>query len=77
MPFPISPYDSVALGDIFISSLELLTFIVVLTFMAVIFLFLRYSKLAVAMKATQQNSMAARLMGIRTKRILMLTWGDL
>ncbi|MDX2496260.1 MAG: hypothetical protein QNK27_14965, partial [Desulfuromusa sp.] len=28
-----------------------------------------------AMKATQQNPVAARIMGIRTKRIMMLTWG--
>ena len=27
------------------------------------------------MKATQQNSVAARLQGIRTNRILMITWG--
>ena len=75
MPFPISPYDSVSLGDVFVSTLEVLTFVVALTLMAVIFLFLRYSKLGVAMKATQQNNMAARLMGIRTNRILMITWG--
>ncbi len=75
MSFPISPYDSVAIGEVFVSSLEVLTFIVALTVMAVLFLFLRYSKLGVAMKATQQNSMAARLMGIRTNRILMITWG--
>lgn len=75
MPFPISPYDSVSLGDIFVSTLEVLTFVVALTLMAVIFLFLRYSKLGVAMKAAQQNNMAARLMGIRTNRILMITWG--
>jgi len=75
MPFPISPYDSVNIGDVFISTLEILTFIVALTVMVVIFLFLRYSKLGVAMKATQQNAMAARIMGIRTKRILMITWG--
>jgi len=75
MAFPISPYDSVAIGEVFVSSLEVLTFVVALTVMAVLFLFLRYSKLGVAMKATQQNSMAARLMGIRTNRILMITWG--
>ncbi|MBW2029357.1 MAG: branched-chain amino acid ABC transporter permease [Deltaproteobacteria bacterium] len=75
MPFPLSPYDSIAMGDIFVSTLEMLTFVVALTLMAVIFLFLKYSKLGVAMKATQQNSVAARLMGIRTNRILMLTWG--
>ena len=75
MPFPIGAYDSVALGGIFISSLEVLTFFVALIIMVVLFLFLRYSKLGIAMKATQQNPTAARLMGIRTNRILMFTWG--
>jgi len=75
MPFPISPYDSVTLGVVFVSSLEVLTFIVTLTVMMILFLFLKYSKLGVAMKATQQNQVAARLQGIRTNRILMITWG--
>jgi len=75
MPFPIGPYDSVTFGGLFISSLEILTFIVAITLMIILFLFFRYSKLGIAMKATQQNSMAARLMGIKTKRILMITWG--
>jgi len=75
MPFPISPYDSVSFGEVFVSTLEVLTFVVALSVMAVLFLFLRYSKIGVAMKATQQNAMAARLMGIRTNRILMITWG--
>ena len=75
MPFPISPYDSVTIGKIFVSTLEVLTFVVALTVMVILFLFLRYSKLGVAMKATQQNPTAARLMGIRTNRILMITWG--
>jgi len=75
MPFPMSPYSSVTLGEVFVSGLEVLTFIVALTVMVILFLFFRYSKLGVAMKATQQNQVAARLMGIRTKRILMITWG--
>ena len=75
MPFPISPYDSVSLGGVFVSSLEVLTFVVTLTVMVILFLFLKYSKLGVAMKATQQNQVAARLQGIRTNRILMITWG--
>jgi len=75
MPFPISPYDSVRIGKFFVSSLEVLTFVVALALMVVLFLFLRYSKLGIAMKATQQNATAARLMGIRTNRILMITWG--
>jgi branched-chain amino acid transport system permease protein len=75
MPFPIGPYDSVTFGGIFVSSLEVLTFFVALIIMIILFLFLRYSKLGIAMKATQQNPTAARLMGIRTNRILMFTWG--
>ncbi len=74
LPFPISPYNSVMIGRMFVSSLEILTLIVALSVMVILFLFLRFSKLGVAMKATQQNFTAARLMGIRTKRVLMFTW---
>lgn len=74
LPFPISAYSSVTIGNMFVSSLEVLTLVVALTVMIVLFLFLRFSKLGVAMKATQQNHTAARLMGIRTRRILMFTW---
>jgi branched-chain amino acid transport system permease protein len=42
--------------------------------MFVLFLFFRYTKLGMAMRATQQNVMMARVMGIRTKRILSFTW---
>ena len=75
MPFPVSPYDSMAFGDIFVSHLEVLTLVVALVVMIILFLFFRFSKLGLAVKATQQNSMAAKLMGIRTNRILMMTWG--
>ena len=75
MPFPISPYDSIIIGDIFISTLEVVTLIAALIIMAILFLFYRFSKLGLAMKATQQNQTAARLMGIRTNRIMMSTWG--
>jgi len=75
MPFPISPYDSFAIGKIYISKLELLTLLVALVLMLTLFLFFRFSRLGIAMKATQQNLTAARIMGIRTNRILMITWG--
>ena len=75
MFFPISPYESIELGTVFIGTLEMLTFIVALIIMIILFLFFRYSKLGIAMKATQQNVVAARVMGIRTNRILMITWG--
>jgi branched-chain amino acid transport system permease protein len=34
----------------------------------------RYTKLGIAMRATQQNQLAARVMGIRTKWIFSFTW---
>jgi branched-chain amino acid transport system permease protein len=75
MPFPISPYDSILMGKVYISTLEALTLAVALVLMVVLFVFFRFSRLGMAMKATQQNAVAARIMGIRTRRILMLTWG--
>ena len=75
MPFPISPYESVEIGGLFISALDLLTLVVALVLMLILFLFFRFSKLGVAMKATQQNENAARLMGIKTNRIRMMSWG--
>ncbi len=75
MPFPIGPYDSIMVGDLFISTLEVLTLAVAFLLMIVLFLFFRYSRLGMAMKATQQNPVAARVMGIRTNRIMMMTWG--
>jgi len=75
MPFPISSYDSIVIGDIFISTLDMLTLVVALVIMLILFLFFRFSKMGVAMKATQQNENAAALMGIKTKQIRMITWG--
>jgi len=75
MPFPISAYESFSIGKMFVSTLEVLTLFVALVMMVTLFLFFRYSKLGMAVKATQQNRSAARLMGIRTNRIMMFTWG--
>ncbi|MFA5904114.1 MAG: branched-chain amino acid ABC transporter permease [Desulfobacula sp.] len=75
MPFPIGPYDSYLIRDIFIGKLEALTLFSALILMTVLFLFFRYSKLGLAMKATQQNHNAAKIVGVRTNRILMMTWG--
>jgi len=75
MPFPIGPYDSFMIRDIFLGQLEALILVSALVLMTVLFLFFRFSKLGLAMKATQQNGIAARIVGIRTNRILMMTWG--
>jgi len=75
MPFPIGPYDGFIIGDIYISKLDILTLISALFFMVILYLFFKFSKLGLAMKATQQNSVAAQIVGIRTNRIMMMTWG--
>jgi len=75
-PFPVSDFDVHDLGGgVVISDLNLVTMVVAIVLMLALFLFFRYTKAGVAMKATQQNAPVARLMGIRVNRILMMTWG--
>jgi branched-chain amino acid transport system permease protein len=75
-PFPVSDFEVHQLGGgVVVSELNLVTLGVACALMILLFLFFRYTKVGVAMKATQQNQQAARLMGIRVGRIMMLTWG--
>lgn len=74
LPFPISNIEVYHLGEVAVSKISLWIFFIALGIMGLLFLFFKYTKLGVAMKATQQNQMAARIMGIRTKRILSFTW---
>lgn len=73
-PFPVSDFDLIRLGPAVISYLNLATLLVTLLLMALLFGFFRYTKVGIAMKATQQNAIAARINGIRTHRILSITW---
>jgi branched-chain amino acid transport system permease protein len=73
-PFPVSDFDLVRLGPAVVSYLNLATLLIALSLMLALFLFFRYTKVGIAMKATQQNAMAARINGIRTNRILSVTW---
>ncbi|MDD4997389.1 MAG: branched-chain amino acid ABC transporter permease, partial [Syntrophales bacterium] len=50
-------------------------FAVTAAIMLFLFLFFKYSKLGVAMRATQQNKHAAKIMGIRTERVFSFAWG--
>ena len=74
MPFPIGPYDSFIFGDIFIAKLEVLTLLSALALMTLLFFFFKYTRVGLAMKATQQNAVAAKIVGVRTNRIMMMTW---
>ena len=75
LPFPVSDFDTVSLGPAVLSYLNASTLLITLILMFLLFLFFRYTKVGIAMKATQQNAMAARINGIRTNRILSITWG--
>ena len=74
-PFPVSDFEIVNLGQAVVSYLNIATLFVTLTLMFILFLFFKYTKVGIAMKATQQNMIAARINGIRANRILSLTWG--
>ncbi|MFQ5650027.1 MAG: branched-chain amino acid ABC transporter permease [bacterium] len=72
---PIVETDVLNLGAFVVSTLDLVTMIVAGGLMFLLFLFFKHTKLGVAMQATQQNRMAARTNGIRTNRIMAVTWG--
>ena len=74
LPFPVSDFDIINLGPAVLSYLNIATVLITLTLMLSLFLFFKYTKVGIAMKATQQNAMAARINGIRTNRILSITW---
>jgi branched-chain amino acid transport system permease protein len=74
-PFPVSDFDIVNLGHAVVSYLNIATLFVALFLMFILFLFFKYTKVGIAMKATQQNMTAARINGIRANRILSITWG--
>jgi branched-chain amino acid transport system permease protein len=73
-PFPVSNVETYNISGLLISKINFWTILISLVLIFVLFLFFRYTKLGIAMRATQQNPLAARVMGIRTKRILSFTW---
>lgn len=72
---PISQSETVSFLGLNMSQLNLATIGVALILMLGLYLFLRYTKLGLAIKATQQNTLAAKINGIPTNRIVMITFG--
>ncbi|MDI6615804.1 MAG: branched-chain amino acid ABC transporter permease [Syntrophaceae bacterium] len=60
---------------IIISDWAIGVFVVAAVLMTLLYLFFRYTRLGVAMKATQQNKNAAKIMGVRVERMFSLAWG--
>jgi len=71
-PFPTSTW---VVGGVHISKQDTGTFGVVLACVIVLWLFFRFTKLGLAMRAGAVNPAAARLLGVRTTWMLALGWG--
>ncbi|GEM_PF-20832 len=77
LPNPMGPenFKKVAFWGIEVGQLDLMILAITALLIVFLFLFFRFSKVGTAMRATSQIESAARLMGIKTKRIFALTWG--
>ncbi|WP_208510668.1 branched-chain amino acid ABC transporter permease [Variovorax paradoxus] len=74
-PFP-SPFpDKLSGGSTLISGHELGTVAVVLLVMALLYAFLRFTKVGLAMRASAENPVSSRLAGIPVSLMLSLGWG--
>ena len=74
-PFPVSANEVVRIGEVSISQLSLATISIALVLMGAVFAFFRFTKLGVAMQATQQDVMAARINGVPARTVVALTFG--
>ena len=75
-PFLLSVSDTVQIFPGFaLNSWTIGVFVLTAVVMVLLFLFFRYSKLGIAMRATQQNENAAKIMGIKVERVFSITWG--
>lgn len=72
---PFSDTEVYNFGNIVISELGLATIAVAIILMLIVWMFLTNTRLGIAMKATQQNKMAAKINGIPTDRILSISFG--
>jgi branched-chain amino acid transport system permease protein len=75
LPFPVSDTQVYHIGPAVVSELNVWTFVICILAILMLFGFFRYTHMGIAIRATQQDPISARLMGIRTKRVFSLTWG--
>jgi branched-chain amino acid transport system permease protein len=63
------------LPGLIVNDWSIAVFIAAALVMILLYLFFKYTKLGVAMRATQQNQHAAKIMGVRVERVFSLAWG--
>ena len=71
---PLIPEGIVSVGSAVISYNDLSTIGATALLCLILFLFFRYTRMGIAMRAVAQNQYAAQLMGISSKKIFMHTW---
>jgi branched-chain amino acid transport system permease protein len=71
-PFPSEP---IALGNVVFSAHYVGQLAVTLVILACLYVFFRYTRLGLAMRAAAQSPVPARLAGIRVNSMLALGWG--
>jgi branched-chain amino acid transport system permease protein len=60
---------------VIINDWAIAVFLTAACLMVFLYVFFKYTKLGVAMRATQQNQHAAKIMGIRVERVFTIAWG--
>ncbi|MDH3426714.1 MAG: branched-chain amino acid ABC transporter permease [Acidimicrobiia bacterium] len=67
--------DSIIIGDIFIPMGQLLALTVSVVLLVGLWLFLRYTRIGTAVRATMQNRTAAQIVGVNVRRISAISFG--
>ena len=74
-PFPsLNLFGNIAFGNITIQSSQLIMLVVAILLLAVLTFIVNYTKIGLAMRATEQNSKAANLMGINVNFVISFTF---
>lgn len=74
-PFP-SPFAETAwYGSTLLSPHQIGAIGITLLMLALVYVFFRFSSLGLAMRATAENPVSSRLVGVRVNRMLALGWG--
>jgi branched-chain amino acid transport system permease protein len=73
--FPNKPDDFINVFGAAIKLQSIGVFLLVLVLFGLLFLLFNYTKLGLAMNAVASNAESAKLVGIRTNMVLMVSWG--
>lgn len=69
------PGSSFEIGDVYITPNEIFILTITFVLMMGFFLFFRFTKVGLAMRAASQDMVASELMGLRVNHIFMIAWG--